>query len=275
MIPVRRRVPEPAGRTIDDFNPRGKDDASDKEADRHPGLAGAGSSLGLPALAEAAVVPQPDVTRQREACAAEPPFYSTVRRNYFGYYPTCWSKFPDGWGCPCPNPELPNRDRRSTSNLATRSAPTDPADSDSGEMPATTPAGPAARPGDDPGSRRPDSGRSPFNTETAPPDNVPRRNVPDGARPPAADLRTPAAVGPPSRPTTAPTRQPRPPACSKCPGSRRPLRPRLTESNLERRDAGPGPRRDLWPCEPDAAPARPRPASRRPAPAPTPPSPAS
>ena len=38
----------------------------------------------------------------------EPPFYAHVRRDYYGYFPTCWSRFPEGWACPCPNPELPN-----------------------------------------------------------------------------------------------------------------------------------------------------------------------
>ncbi len=46
--------------------------------------------------------------REKPSCASEPPFYATVRHQYFGYYPTCWRRFPPGWTCPCPNPELPN-----------------------------------------------------------------------------------------------------------------------------------------------------------------------
>ena len=64
--------------------------------------------VSLPGLAQAQLFPNRTITRERQPCATEPPFYSTVRRNFYGYYPTCWSRFPDGWGCPCPNPELPN-----------------------------------------------------------------------------------------------------------------------------------------------------------------------
>ena len=74
----------------------------------HPAWLGLALVVGLPALAEAQLFPNRTITRERQPCASEPPFYSTVRRNFYGYYPTCWSKFPDGWGCPCPNPELPN-----------------------------------------------------------------------------------------------------------------------------------------------------------------------
>jgi hypothetical protein len=65
--------------------------------------------VGLPALAEAQLFPNLFIQRQRTECANEPPFYGHVRREYYGYYPTCWRKFPDGWACPCPNPEAPNR----------------------------------------------------------------------------------------------------------------------------------------------------------------------
>ena len=74
----------------------------------HPAWLGLALVVGLPALAEAQLFPNRTITRERQPCASEPPFYSTVRRNFYGYYPTCWSRFPDGWGCPCPNPELPN-----------------------------------------------------------------------------------------------------------------------------------------------------------------------
>jgi hypothetical protein len=62
--------------------------------------------VGLPALAQAQLFPNLYVQRKRADCANEPPFYGHVRRDYFGYYPTCWRKFPEGWGCPCPNPEV-------------------------------------------------------------------------------------------------------------------------------------------------------------------------
>jgi hypothetical protein len=64
--------------------------------------------VGLPALVEAQLFPNMWIKRKRDDCANEPPFYGHVRHDYFGYYPTCWRKFPDGWGCPGPNNELPD-----------------------------------------------------------------------------------------------------------------------------------------------------------------------
>ncbi len=62
----------------------------------------------LPTLAEAQLFPNRTIRRERPPCTSETPFNAQVRRDYFGYYPTCWSRFPSGWACPCPNPELPN-----------------------------------------------------------------------------------------------------------------------------------------------------------------------
>jgi hypothetical protein len=47
--------------------------------------------------------PLQDVRRKRVPCANEDPMYRVVRQEYFGYHPTCWRKFPDGWGCPNPD----------------------------------------------------------------------------------------------------------------------------------------------------------------------------
>ena len=64
--------------------------------------------LGLPALAEAQLLPRlPTWKRHRPPCEAEPPIYKMYRQQYFGYYPTCWRRFPPGWGC-LDNPERPN-----------------------------------------------------------------------------------------------------------------------------------------------------------------------
>src|SRR4051812_27232709 len=62
----------------------------------------------LPSIGNAQLFPNQQIKRQRQACVQEPPFNAHVRRDYFGYYPTCWNRFPAGWACPCPNPELPN-----------------------------------------------------------------------------------------------------------------------------------------------------------------------
>ncbi len=76
--------------------------------------AGASSALALllvvalPALAQAQLFPNMWIQRERTPCPNEPAFYAHVRHNYYGYFPTCWRKFPEGWACPCPNPEVPD-----------------------------------------------------------------------------------------------------------------------------------------------------------------------
>ena len=62
-------------------------------------------SLIAPSLAEAqqsGLFPNIGVRRQRVPCAAEDPVYKLYRHEYFGYHPTCWRRFPAGWGCPSP-----------------------------------------------------------------------------------------------------------------------------------------------------------------------------
>lgn len=63
----------------------------------------------LPELAAAqanALFPDIYIKRQRECCANEDPQYRMIREQYFGYFPTCWRRFPPGWGCL--SPDAPN-----------------------------------------------------------------------------------------------------------------------------------------------------------------------
>lgn len=65
--------------------------------------------LGAPMLAEAqqsGLFPLAPIRRQRVPCPMEDPVYGLYRQEYFGYHPTCWRRFPAGWGCP--SPEAPN-----------------------------------------------------------------------------------------------------------------------------------------------------------------------
>lgn len=62
--------------------------------------------LGGPALAHAQLFPNQQIKRQRPPCCQEDPVYGLYRRQYYGYFPTCWRRFPPGWGCP--SPEAPN-----------------------------------------------------------------------------------------------------------------------------------------------------------------------
>ena len=150
-------------------------------------LLGLSLVVGLPALAQAQLFPNRTITRERQPCATEPPFYSTVRRNYFGYYPTCWSKFPDGWGCPCPNPELPNK------VAEFQRQPRDPfdkpnpnPDTDFMEGEPGVGAGTGAQPlnnSDIPPVPNP-TGRSPFGTELNRGNNLDTPGTPDPSLPP-------------------------------------------------------------------------------------------
>ena len=65
--------------------------------------------VSTPALAHAqqsGLFPLAPIQRQRTPCPMEDPVYRMYRQQYFGYHPTCWRRFPPGWGCP--SPEAPN-----------------------------------------------------------------------------------------------------------------------------------------------------------------------
>lgn len=53
--------------------------------------------------------PLAPIRRQRVPCNHEDPVYGLYREQYFGYHPTMWRRFPDGWGAP--SPEAPDRAR--------------------------------------------------------------------------------------------------------------------------------------------------------------------
>jgi hypothetical protein len=44
--------------------------------------------------------PRAPIRRQRMPCDQEDPTYKVYKQQYFGYHPTCWRTFPQGWGCP-------------------------------------------------------------------------------------------------------------------------------------------------------------------------------
>lgn len=65
--------------------------------------------LGFGSLANAqhtGLFPNWQVRREKPGCANEAPEYHLYRQAYYGVYPTCWRKFPPGWGCL--SPEAPN-----------------------------------------------------------------------------------------------------------------------------------------------------------------------
>ena len=154
--------------------------------------------LGAPAAVEAQLLPNlPTRKRERPPCVTEPPFYSAVRHQYFGYYPTCWRKFPPGWACPCPNPELPDfqrslQDRPLRVNEETGTPRDGAGTGDEFEGPDRRPKGPGT--GSDMVPPVPNEEKSPFDLPTGPAPTMP----------PLEDQPAP----PPGRGRSAPDRRP-------------------------------------------------------------------
>jgi hypothetical protein len=76
------------------------------------GLAVLALVVSLPELARAqqgGLFPLAPIRRQRVPCDQEDPIYKKIKEQYFGVHPTCWRRFPDGWGCP--SPERPDKDK--------------------------------------------------------------------------------------------------------------------------------------------------------------------
>lgn len=162
--------------------------------------------LGVPALAEAQLFPNlPLRRRQRPDCSHENPQFKMIRQEYWGYYPTCWRRFPAGWGCP--SPEAPNWEQ------AKRDLPLDklPESDDAGADDATRPDDRAPMREDDPVGPRPDRPGNadfpPLPTDTGSPfDNPPKPPAggapnPGGAMPPADP---PGGVNPGANPPADP-----------------------------------------------------------------------
>lgn len=133
--------------------------------------------LGLPALAQAqsaSLFPNREIRRERVPCCQEDPVYGIYRRQYYGYFPTCWRRFPPGWGCP--SPEAPNsyaameEIRREIERRAAEAGQAEP-------DPGMEPTDPGTTPELPPGERTiplPGEGPSPFDVppragEAAPP----------------------------------------------------------------------------------------------------------
>jgi hypothetical protein len=74
---------------------------------RSPAVWALVGGLAVPALAQAQLFPnKPTRKRHRVDCEHELPVFRIYRHEFYGYHPTCWRRFPPGWGCP--SPEAPN-----------------------------------------------------------------------------------------------------------------------------------------------------------------------
>jgi hypothetical protein len=146
----------------------------------------------LPGFAQAQLFPNRNIRRERPPCASEPPFYGQVRRDYFGYFPTCWSKFPEGWGCPNPNPEAPDL-ATAMEDIRKKAAVYQPNLEDPGLGTLEDPMTPRTEPGMDPAAPAlPPAGRSPFDIDR-----------PDGTGGPAPGGLMPGARPNPANPGAA------------------------------------------------------------------------
>jgi hypothetical protein len=67
------------------------------------------SLSGLAEAQQSGLFPLHPIRRQRVPCPEEDPVYRLYRSQYFGYHPTVWRRFPDGWGVR--SPEAANREK--------------------------------------------------------------------------------------------------------------------------------------------------------------------
>jgi hypothetical protein len=163
-----------------------------------PAWAAIGLLFLLPTLAEAQLFPNRTIRRERPPCSSEPPFNAQVRRDYFGYYPTCWSRFPAGWDCPGYNPEKPNLDQSIKEHPFGQKRPgTDTGlGPDEGNPDDRQPM----NPGDNPIPPVPNAGRSPFELD---PNPTPKPPAPNPGADPFTTPPAPAPSGPGGRNSTS------------------------------------------------------------------------
>jgi hypothetical protein len=170
------------------------------------------SLSGVARAQQSGLFPLHPIKRERVPCPLEDPVYKLYRSQYYGYYPTQWRPFPQGWNLP--SPEGPNTQdalKKQPIEASTQPQPEEegdqgPAPPDRGNRPAPVP--PA------------ENERSPFEMDTRPNNGgaaVPgaggatrRPATPRAAEPspfdiPAPDGGNPAAPRPRATQPTRPT----------------------------------------------------------------------
>jgi hypothetical protein len=190
---------------------------------RKPGqvLAVLAAVMSLSGLAEAqqsGMFPMHAIRRERTPCANEDPIYKLYRNQYYGYFPTQWRRFPDGWSLS--SPEGPHTAEELKKNPIEGPKPFAP-EGEGEEM-----QGPAAPPTRPAIPNPPPDERSPFEMDRpeAAPGAAPGRTNP-AARgttpPPAAEPSpfdvpetkpAPAGAAPGDRPQASRPNRPSPPA---------------------------------------------------------------
>ncbi len=156
-----------------------------KSISRKPGqvlavLAAVTSLSGLAEAQQSGMFPLHPIRRERTPCANEEPIYKLYRNQYYGYFPTQWRKFPDGWALR--SPQGPNTAEELKKNPIEGPKPS-LGEGEGEEMP-----GPAAPGGKPAIPKPPPEERSPFEMDK--PDNG--AGAAPGRRNPAARGNTPA-----------------------------------------------------------------------------------
>ncbi len=183
-------------------------------------LLGLAVVVGVPSLASAQLFPDLPIRRERPSCSQENPQYKVIRQEYWGYYPTCWRRFPPGSGCP--SPEAPDWAKAidparggipliELKPLTSRK-PEPPDDRTGVDRPGDAGERPGVRPRNDGEMPKlPDEGEDPFKPRK-PPATDPKEAVDPVANPPA-DLpklpgaSAPAPLGDPPATTATPARR--------------------------------------------------------------------
>jgi hypothetical protein len=211
------------------------------------------SFCGVAHAQQSGLFPLHPIRRERTPCANEDPIYKLYRNQYYGYFPTQWRRFPDGWSLP--SSEGPN------TKEALRTSPIEAPKGFAGEGEGEDMQAPVPPGGRPPIPNPPQDERSPFEMDrpgdagAAPGGAAPRRrNLPPrgNTSPPATEpspFDTPETNPPrvtPSPDAAPPPTAPIPPGVAApdlTPPASTPPQPPRTSWNRRRpsRGSDPGP----------------------------------
>src|SRR3954451_14559917 len=173
------------------------------------------SLSGLARAQQSGLLPLHPIKRERVPCPEEDPVYKLYRYQYFGYHPTVWRRFPEGWGVrspEAPNPKaefekLPvkpvetippeegeDQDMQAPPERGRQAIPNPPADTERSPFEMDRPNNGGAAPGANPPARRaPDAGNAPAQRNEPSPFETPADDAPAPApRPRAGQTPRPA-----------------------------------------------------------------------------------
>jgi len=172
-------------------------------------------SASLPQMAwaqQTGLFPLHPIKRHRVPCDHEDPIYKINKYQYFGAFPTCWHRFPDGFGCP--SADAPDREKSfKETPLGSTEGPAEPTPEPEPGMenppPRPRPNLPAI----------PGREASPFDTPPAAPGGAQPGTTNPRQRPPATDPFDSPDVGGGAVPKN---NTPKPPAATNPPGGNAP-----------------------------------------------------